>query len=298
MPAPLATAAASMDFDSDTIADPILVYRRPDLYDGAHVFVADREVLVERQARLDHCRNAVTQDLQIGGTDRHRVDPQQHLGRDPAELEVEGERQGEVDVEGRPARDRQGDRDQGFRLVLSERHEAQQGADRSHHLHVAAAYVTSEVARLVGRGLLIKRPHPADGRAVGVALCAMDLGVRYALERLQFGQKLMAFPRVRDKLALMAVEIAITRQLSYYAAREKDEGRRCDLEAGMAKRLGARVAWTCADNALQIHGGNGFALEYPISRVLCDARILNIFEGAAEIQANVIARRLLEDRVN
>ncbi|HEX4303545.1 MAG TPA: acyl-CoA dehydrogenase family protein [Rhizomicrobium sp.] len=135
-------------------------------------------------------------------------------------------------------------------------------------------------------------------RAVGVALCAMDLGVRYALERQQFGQSLMEFPRVRDKLAMMAVEITITRQLSYYAAREKDEGRRCDLEAGMAKLLGARVAWTCADNALQIHGGNGFALEYPISRVLCDARILNIFEGAAEIQANVIARRLLEDRAN
>ena len=135
-------------------------------------------------------------------------------------------------------------------------------------------------------------------RAVGVALCAMDLGVRYALERQQFGKPLIAFPRVRDKLALMAVEITVTRQLSYYAAREKDEGRRCDLEAGMAKLLGARVAWACADNALQIHGGNGFALEYPISRVLCDARILNIFEGAAEIQANVIARRLLEDRAN
>jgi (2S)-methylsuccinyl-CoA dehydrogenase len=135
-------------------------------------------------------------------------------------------------------------------------------------------------------------------RAIGVALCAMDLGVRYAVERQQFGQSLMEFPRVRDKLAMMAVEITITRQLSYYAAREKDDGRRCDLEAGMAKLLGARVAWSCADNALQIHGGNGFALEYPISRVLCDARILNIFEGAAEIQANVIARRLLEDRAN
>jgi (2S)-methylsuccinyl-CoA dehydrogenase len=135
-------------------------------------------------------------------------------------------------------------------------------------------------------------------RAVGVALCAMDLGVRYALDRQQFGKPLIEFPRVRDKLAIMAVEITLTRQLSYYAAREKDEGRRCDLEAGMAKLLGARVAWACADNALQIHGGNGFALEYPISRVLCDARILNIFEGAAEIQANVIARRLLEDRGN
>ncbi len=135
-------------------------------------------------------------------------------------------------------------------------------------------------------------------RAVGVALAAMDLGLRYALERQQFGKQLIEFPRVADKLAMMAVEITIARQIAYYAAHEKDQGRRCDLEAGMAKLLGARVAWASADNALQIHGGNGFALEYPISRVLCDARILNIFEGAAEIQANVIARRLLEERGN
>jgi (2S)-methylsuccinyl-CoA dehydrogenase len=131
-------------------------------------------------------------------------------------------------------------------------------------------------------------------RAVGVAQCAMDLGLKYALERNQFGKPIYAFPRVANKVVMMAVETMVARQLTYFAAREKDEGRRCDLEAGMAKLLGARVAWANADNALQIHGGNGFALEYPISRVLCDSRILNIFEGAAEIQAQVIARRLLE----
>ena len=131
-------------------------------------------------------------------------------------------------------------------------------------------------------------------RALGVAQAAFDLGMRYAQERVQFGKKLIAFPRVADKLAMMAAELVIARQLTYFAAREKDAGRRCDLEAGMAKLLGARIAWAAADNALQIHGGNGFALEYPISRVLCDARILNIFEGAAEIQAQVIARRLIE----
>jgi (2S)-methylsuccinyl-CoA dehydrogenase len=131
-------------------------------------------------------------------------------------------------------------------------------------------------------------------RAIGVAQCALDLGLRYARERRQFGKPLIAFPRVSGKLAMMAVEIMIARQLTYFAAREKDQGRRCDLEAGMAKLLAARIAWSSADNALQIHGGNGFALEYPISRVLCDARILSIFEGAAEIQAQVIARRLLE----
>jgi (2S)-methylsuccinyl-CoA dehydrogenase len=131
-------------------------------------------------------------------------------------------------------------------------------------------------------------------RALGVAQCALDLGLKYAKERIQFGKPLFAFPRVYNKIVSMAVEIHVARQITYFAAREKDEGKRCDLEAGMSKLLGARVAWAAADNALQIHGGNGFALEYPVSRVLCDARILNIFEGAAEIQAQVIARRLLE----
>jgi (2S)-methylsuccinyl-CoA dehydrogenase len=135
-------------------------------------------------------------------------------------------------------------------------------------------------------------------RAIGVAQRALDLGLQYALDRQQFGKPIFEFPRVSDKLAMMAVEIAVARQIAYHAAFEKDEGRRCDLEAGMAKLLGARVAWAAADNALQIHGGNGFALEFEISRVLCDARILNIFEGAAEIQAQVIARRLLEPGVN
>ena len=133
-------------------------------------------------------------------------------------------------------------------------------------------------------------------RAIGVAQCAMDLALAYALERKQFGKEIYAFPRVANKIAMMAVEIMIARQLTYFSAREKDQGRRCDLEAGMAKLLGARIAWASADNALQVHGGNGFALEYPVSRVLCDARILNIFEGAAEIQAQVITRRLLEKR--
>ena len=133
-------------------------------------------------------------------------------------------------------------------------------------------------------------------RAVGVAQNALELGLRYALERRQFGQPIHGFPRVGGKLAWMAVETMIARQLTYFAAAEKDSHRRCDIEAGMAKLLAARTAWANADNSLQIHGGNGYAMEYPISRVLCDARILNIFEGAAEIQAQVIARGLLRGR--
>ncbi|MBU3000653.1 acyl-CoA/acyl-ACP dehydrogenase [Roseovarius nubinhibens] len=130
-------------------------------------------------------------------------------------------------------------------------------------------------------------------RAVGVAQAALDVAMQYAQDRKQFGKSLIEFPRVSGKLAMMAVEIMVARQLTYYSAWQKDHDKRCDLEAGMAKLLGARVAWACADNGLQIHGGNGFAMEYKISRILCDARILNIFEGAAEIQAQVIARRLL-----
>ena len=133
-------------------------------------------------------------------------------------------------------------------------------------------------------------------RALGVAQNAFELGFAYALERIQFARPLIEFPRVSGKLAWMAVEQNMVRQLVKSVARLKETGVRCDVEAGMAKLVAARVAWSCADNALQIHGGNGYAVEFPISRVLCDARILNIFEGAAEIQANVIARGLLERR--
>ena len=130
-------------------------------------------------------------------------------------------------------------------------------------------------------------------RAVGVAQSSLETGLKYALDRNQFGKSIYEFPRVSSKIVSMVTEIMAARQLTYYSAREKDTGNRCDVEAGMAKLLGARVAWACSDNSLQIHGGNGFALEYPISRLLCDSRILNIFEGAAEMQAEVIARRLL-----
>ena len=132
-------------------------------------------------------------------------------------------------------------------------------------------------------------------RAVGVAEAALEHALAYAAARRQFGEPIIGFPRVSDKIALVAAEIAMVRQLTYSAARQKDRGARCDLEAGMAKLLAARVAWTAADAAVQIHGGNGYALEFPCSRLLCDARVFSIFEGTAEIQAEVIARRLLED---
>ncbi len=133
-------------------------------------------------------------------------------------------------------------------------------------------------------------------RAIGVAQNALELALAYATDRKQFKRPILGFPRVSGKIAWMAAETMAARQLAYHAARQKDLDRRCDIEAGMAKLLAARTAWSNADNGVQIHGGNGYAVEYPISRVLCDARILNIFEGAAEIQAQVIARGLLEGR--
>jgi (2S)-methylsuccinyl-CoA dehydrogenase len=133
-------------------------------------------------------------------------------------------------------------------------------------------------------------------RAIGVAQNGLELALGYAAERRQFGRPIAGFQRVSGKLGWMVAETMAARQLAYHAARQKDLGRRCDIEAGMAKLLAARVAWANADNGVQIHGGNGYALEYPISRLLCDARILNIFEGAAEIQAQIIARGLIEGR--
>ena len=131
-------------------------------------------------------------------------------------------------------------------------------------------------------------------RSVGVAFSALDQAIDYAKLRVQFDTPIIRFPRVGDKIAMMAAEALMARELTYYAARQKDSGRRCDLEAGMAKLLAARCAWAAADGAVQIHGGTGFSVEHPVSRILCDARVLSIFEGAAEIQAQVIAKRLIE----
>jgi (2S)-methylsuccinyl-CoA dehydrogenase len=131
-------------------------------------------------------------------------------------------------------------------------------------------------------------------RGVGVAVAAFETAMRYAHERVQFGQPLFNFGRVARKLGRMITRIQAARQLTYFAAREKDQDRRCDLEAGMAKLLATRAAWESADAGVQIHGGNGFAEEYTASRLLVDSRVLSIFEGANEIQAGVVARRLLE----
>jgi len=142
-------------------------------------------------------------------------------------------------------------------------------------------------------GLELGRVNVAS-RGVGVAQAALDESVKYSQQRKTFGKPIHEHQAVAMKLADMATRVSAARLLVQQAAKALDRGERCDYEAGMAKLLAARIAWANADNAVQIHGGNGFALEFPVSRILCDARILNIFEGAAEIQAQVIARRLLD----
>jgi (2S)-methylsuccinyl-CoA dehydrogenase len=129
---------------------------------------------------------------------------------------------------------------------------------------------------------------------VGVAQAALEDALQYAEDRVQFGRPIVEFPRVARKIGRMIARVQAARQLTFYAARQKDQDRRCDLEAGMAKLLATRAAWESADANVQIHGGNGYAVEYLASRLLVDARVLSIFEGANEIQAHVVARRLLE----
>lgn len=131
-------------------------------------------------------------------------------------------------------------------------------------------------------------------RGVGVGQAALEEGLRYAEQRIQFGRPIADFPRVGRKIARMVCIVQAARQLTLFAARMKDSGKRCNLEAGMAKLLATRAAWESADASVQIHGGNGYAEEYVVSRLLVDARVLSIFEGANEIQAHVVARRLFE----
>ena len=131
-------------------------------------------------------------------------------------------------------------------------------------------------------------------RAVGVAQAALEAALRYAQERVQFGRPIADHQVIRHKLAHMATEIEAARQLCYYAARVKDEGRRSDLEAGYAKVFAAEMAERVTSEAMQVFGGYGYSREYPVQRFWRDARVFRIFEGTSEIQYEVIAKRLLD----
>lgn len=131
-------------------------------------------------------------------------------------------------------------------------------------------------------------------RAVGVAQAAFDAALQYSKDRTQFGQPISEFQVIRHKLAHAATEIEAARQLTYHACRMKDTGKRCDLEAGMAKAFAADMAERVTSEMLQVFGGYGYSREFPAQRFWRDARVFKIFEGTSEIQYEVIAKRLLE----
>jgi (2S)-methylsuccinyl-CoA dehydrogenase len=131
-------------------------------------------------------------------------------------------------------------------------------------------------------------------RAVGVAQAAVEAAVKYARERIQFGKPIAEHQIIRHKIAHITTQLEAARQLCYFAAGCKDEGKRSDLEAGMAKAFGAEMAEHVTSEALQVFGGYGYSREYPAQRFWRDARVFRIFEGTSEIQYEVIAKRLLD----
>ena len=131
-------------------------------------------------------------------------------------------------------------------------------------------------------------------RAVGVATAAFDFALQYSKEREQFGKPICEHQAIRMKLSEMKVELEAARQLTYYAASLKDSGKRCDLEAGMAKVKAAKAVEFITREAMQILGGYGYSKEFPVERYWRDGRVISIFEGTSEIQHEVIAKAILK----
>ncbi|MFH1625764.1 MAG: acyl-CoA dehydrogenase family protein, partial [Pseudomonadota bacterium] len=128
--------------------------------------------------------------------------------------------------------------------------------------------------------------------SVGVARAAFDEAKRYAKERVQFGKPIGKFQAIQFMLADMAMEIELATLVVYKAAWMYDRGQRCNKEASMSKLYSSEMANRVATKSLQIHGGYGYMMEYPVQRYFRDARVLEIFEGTSEIQRRIISREL------
>ncbi len=129
--------------------------------------------------------------------------------------------------------------------------------------------------------------------ALGLAQGALDQTLRFTAERQQFGKPIRAFQGVQFALADMATEIACARHLVYHAAWLKERGRPYSQAAAMAKLYASELAMRVTTRAVQLHGGYGYTSEYPVERMMRDAKILEIGEGTSEVQRLVIARHLL-----
>jgi alkylation response protein AidB-like acyl-CoA dehydrogenase len=142
------------------------------------------------------------------------------------------------------------------------------------------------------KGLEVGRIQVA-ARATGVAKAAFDDALAYAQQRESFGKPIWQHQSVGNLLADMATRYSAARQLLLHAARTLDSGRRCDLEAGMAKLFASEAAMEIALNALRVHGGYGYSTEFDVERYFRDAPLMIVGEGTNEIQRNVIARQLV-----
>ncbi len=130
-------------------------------------------------------------------------------------------------------------------------------------------------------------------QAVGIARAALEESVGYAKQRRQFGQPIAEFQAIQWKIADMATRIEAARLLTLRAAWLRDQGKRCTLEASMAKLFASETAMWAASQGVQIFGGYGYIKDYPVERYFRDAKITEIYEGTSEIQRLVIARNLL-----
>lgn len=131
--------------------------------------------------------------------------------------------------------------------------------------------------------------------ALGIAEGAYEQAMRYANERRQFGQRINEFQAIQFKLADMATEIEAARHLVFHAAWLKQNGRPFSRAASMAKLYASELAMRTTTQAVQIHGGYGYTTDYPVERMMRDAKICEIGEGTSEIQRLVIARSLLRE---
>jgi alkylation response protein AidB-like acyl-CoA dehydrogenase len=130
-------------------------------------------------------------------------------------------------------------------------------------------------------------------RALGVARAALDDSLRYSQEREAFGKPIWRHQSIGNYLADMATKYTAARQLVLHAAERVDAGRRCDLEAGMAKLFASETAMEIALNAVRIHGGYGYSTEFDVERYFRDAPLMIVGEGTNEIQRNIIAGQLI-----
>lgn len=151
----------------------------------------------------------------------------------------------------------------------------------------------------VGQGFRVAMSTLDGGRigiaaqALGIAQASLDHAVAYAKEREQFGRPLAKFQAIQFKIADMAMRLDASRLLTYRAAWTKDHAAKHSVESAMAKYMASTTAVFCAEEAVQIFGGNGYSKEYPVEKLMRDAKICDIYEGTNEVQKMVVGGTLL-----